>query len=140
MLPLKAKSTDLARHTDGGAAWKTPWTNRDLAPYALPKENENQYYILMQHPTPAAAIPELLPTLATLRVGQQGHVMAIDTIQDDANNMDERLMEMGLTPGTPVRIIHCGPFGDPIQLWVRGYMLSLRREDAQRIRIARVAP
>lgn len=47
-----------------------------------------------------------------------------------------RLLEMGLTPGVSVRVVAHAPLGDPLELEVRGYRLSLRRSDAARIAIA----
>lgn len=51
----------------------------------------------------------------------------------EAGSLGERLMEMGLTPGTWVRLVRCGMWGDPMQLELRGYMLSLRRAQARNI-------
>ena len=42
---------------------------------------------------------------------------------------------MGLTPGTRVTVTRAAPFGDPIEVWVRGYALSLRRKEAARIEL-----
>ena len=50
-----------------------------------------------------------------------------------------RLVDMGLTPGTEVKLIKIAPFGDPLELRVRGYSLSLRKEDAGKIEVE-VAP
>lgn len=44
-----------------------------------------------------------------------------------------RLMEMGLLPGTPVSVTRRAPFGDPIELRVRGYSLSIRAAEAHRV-------
>ena len=44
-----------------------------------------------------------------------------------------RLLEMGLTPGAMVRILGRAPFGDPVELEVRGYRLSIRRAEAARV-------
>ena len=44
-----------------------------------------------------------------------------------------RLMEMGLTPGVDVKVIHAAAFGGPLQISVRGYQLSLRREEASAV-------
>ncbi|MBM3901718.1 MAG: ferrous iron transport protein A [Verrucomicrobia bacterium] len=44
-----------------------------------------------------------------------------------------RLLEMGLLVGTPVEIVRFAPMGDPIELKVRGYHLSLRRHEADQI-------
>lgn len=46
-----------------------------------------------------------------------------------------RLLDMGLIPKTKVKIIKVAPMGDPIELSVRGYELSIRIEDAQKIDI-----
>jgi Fe2+ transport system protein FeoA len=47
-----------------------------------------------------------------------------------------RLMEMGLVPGAPVRVKKAAPFGGPIQIQVGGYLLSIRRNEAKRLRVA----
>jgi Fe2+ transport system protein FeoA len=44
-----------------------------------------------------------------------------------------RLLEMGMTLGTHIRVIRVAAFGGPIDVWVRGYQLSLRREEAMLI-------
>jgi len=46
-----------------------------------------------------------------------------------------RLMEMGLTPGAEVQIIRFAPLGDPIEIEVRGYRLSLRKREAEGIQV-----
>ena len=48
-----------------------------------------------------------------------------------------RLMELGLVPGTVVRVVRRAPFGDPIELVVRGVHLSLRRSEARLIHVER---
>jgi ferrous iron transport protein A len=48
-----------------------------------------------------------------------------------------RLLEMGLTPGVVVRVVGRAPFGDPLELEVRGYRLSIRRAEASRMTIDR---
>ena len=45
-------------------------------------------------------------------------------------------MEMGLLPGTPVRVVRVAPLGDPIELRVRNYALSLRRAEASNIAVS----
>ncbi len=44
-----------------------------------------------------------------------------------------RLMEMGLLVGTPVELVRFAPLGDPVEIKVRGYHLTLRRSEAERI-------
>ena len=48
-----------------------------------------------------------------------------------------RLLEMGLTPGVVVSVVGRAPFGDPLELEVRGYRLSIRRAEASRMTIDR---
>lgn len=47
------------------------------------------------------------------------------------------LLEMGLIDGTPVRLVKTAPLGDPLQICVRGYHLSLRRSEACLIEVRR---
>ena len=51
-----------------------------------------------------------------------------------------RLLDMGLIPKTTVRVEKVAPLGDPIELRVRGYSLSLRKEDARNIEVEVKAP
>jgi ferrous iron transport protein A len=44
-----------------------------------------------------------------------------------------RLREMGLLVGTPITLIRCAPFGDPIEIKVRGYHLTLRKSEAEHV-------
>lgn len=44
-----------------------------------------------------------------------------------------RLLEMGLTPGTTVKVINVAPFGDPIEIEVRQSRLSIRRYEAEKV-------
>jgi len=46
-----------------------------------------------------------------------------------------RLLEMGLLPGTAVRVVRRAPLGDPIELRLRNYSLSIRREEAALIEV-----
>ncbi|RME70400.1 MAG: ferrous iron transport protein A [Verrucomicrobia bacterium] len=46
-----------------------------------------------------------------------------------------RLREMGLTPGTAIRLVRRAPLGDPIEIEVRGYLLSLRKAEAERVEV-----
>jgi ferrous iron transport protein A len=71
------------------------------------------------------------PSLATVAVGGQARVA--DISGDDAVSL--RLLEMGLTPGTAVRVVGRAPLGDPLELELRGYRLSLRRAEAARVAV-----
>ena len=72
-----------------------------------------------------------MTTLADLVEGQSAVVA--DVIGDDA--VAQRLMEMGLTDGEPVRLIGFAPMGDPIEFSLRGYRLTLRKSEAQRVTV-----
>ena len=83
--------------------------------------------------TPGAGDGAPVPpaTLADLAVGAEARVASVDAAGPAA-----RLLEMGLTPGATVRVVRTAPLGDPIEVRVRGYFLSVRREDARRVRLA----
>lgn len=49
----------------------------------------------------------------------------------------KRLMEMGVVPGVVVRVVKSAPFGDPLEVRVRGYNLAMRRSEAQIIEVER---
>jgi ferrous iron transport protein A len=65
-------------------------------------------------------------TLDSLQPGETAVVQSIDG-EPEAN---ARLMEMGLLPGTPIQVVRYAPLGDPIEIMLRGYHLSLRRAEA----------
>ena len=71
--------------------------------------------------------------LADLQVGQQARVVRVE----GADEISLRLLEMGLTPGTTVRCLGRAPLGDPLEFEVRGYRLSVRKSEAERVEIAR---
>jgi ferrous iron transport protein A len=47
-----------------------------------------------------------------------------------------RLREMGLLPGTRIKLVRRAPLGDPIEIEVRGYHLSLRRVEAEQVQVS----
>ena len=65
-------------------------------------------------------------TLDTLAPGEAGIIAHLEGDPGVAR----RLMELGLVPGTEVRMVRRAPLGDPIELSVRGVHLSLRRSEA----------
>jgi ferrous iron transport protein A len=69
--------------------------------------------------------------LSELRAGATGHVRRVEGIDD----IGQRLLEMGLTPGTAVRMVGTAPLGDPLELEVRGYRLSVRKLEAARVEV-----
>lgn len=77
------------------------------------------------------APPARSESLAGLRTGTAARVT--DVVGSDATAI--RLLEMGLTPGVVVRVVGRAPLGDPLELEVRGYRLSLRHAEAARVAI-----
>ena len=70
-------------------------------------------------------------TLDTLPIGQQAVITAVR----GEGLLRCRHLDMGLIPKTTVRVEKVAPLGDPIELRVRGYALSLRKEDARNISV-----
>ena len=73
----------------------------------------------------------VIMTLRELIPGESGTVTSIG----EKGPMRRRLMDMGVTPGTSVKVIKVAPLGDPIEINIRGYELSLRKDEAQNIMI-----
>lgn len=72
-------------------------------------------------------------TLEELAPGESGIILRAG---NEKGPVKRRLVDMGLTPGTEITVRKIAPFGDPIEINVRGYELSLRREDAAQIAMA----
>jgi Fe2+ transport system protein FeoA len=70
-------------------------------------------------------------TLAQLSVGASGKVVRVNQLDE----VSARLLEMGLTPGVDVEVLGTAPLGDPIELALRGYRLSIRRSEAARVEV-----
>lgn len=54
------------------------------------------------------------------------------------NAVRRRIMEMGITKGTEIKLVKTAPLGDPIEVEVRGYELSIRKNDAESIEVGGV--
>ncbi len=67
--------------------------------------------------------------LAGLKPGEKGKITAIGTI----GPMKRRLMDMGVLVGEEVRVLKVAPLGDPIEVTVKNYSLSLRKKEAEGI-------
>ena len=72
-----------------------------------------------------------MTTLDTLSENQRAQI--VDVIGDDGIAI--RLLEMGLTDGEEIELIGFAPLGDPIEFLVRGYRISLRKNEAQRVQV-----
>jgi ferrous iron transport protein A len=67
--------------------------------------------------------------LTSLEVGQRAVVTEIKVPAEHRG----RILEMGLLVGTPIELVRFAPLGDPVEIKVRGYNLSLRKHEAEQI-------
>ena len=70
-------------------------------------------------------------TLAEVAVGGRAKIITVA----GSDGIAIRLLEMGLTPGVDIALIGTAPLGDPLELEIRGYRLSVRRSEAQRVEV-----
>ncbi len=75
----------------------------------------------------------MLSRLSELAVGQRARVVAVDA----GDEVGQRILEMGLTPGSDVRLAGAAPLGDPLVFEIRGYRLSLRKAEAALVEVER---
>lgn len=73
--------------------------------------------------------------LDKLQIGKKGIIKSVE----GEGSLRRRLLEMGLTPNTAVMVRKMAPLGDPIELHLRSYELTIRKEDARKIEIMEVA-
>jgi ferrous iron transport protein A len=73
-----------------------------------------------------------MPSLDQLRVGQRARIQSLSGI----DNLLQRLMEMGLLEGEEIEVLAIAPLGDPVEIRVRDYRLSLRRREAASIAVS----
>lgn len=71
-------------------------------------------------------------TLTNLPVGSDARVISVS----GTGRVTRRLMEMGVVPGVEVRVVKTAPFGDPIEVRVRGYSLAMRRTEADSVEVS----
>ena len=72
--------------------------------------------------------------MTTLRQAKVGDTVTVVKLHGEGA-VKRRLMDMGITKGTAVHIRKVAPLGDPIEVTVRGYELSLRKADAEMIEV-----
>ena len=83
---------------------------------------------------PKRTIRKLTMTLADLAKGESRTVLSVN----GESLVTRRLMEMGVIPGVAVRMVKSAPFGDPLEINVRGYSLALRRNEAESVELEQV--
>src|SRR5437870_8833420 len=72
-----------------------------------------------------------MPSLDQLEIGQCARIMGVA----GGDALGQRLLEMGLLEGEPVEVLGFAPLGDPMELRLRDYRLSLRKREAARVRV-----
>ena len=70
-----------------------------------------------------------MKTLKDIKVGSSATVVKLE----GEGAIKRRIMDMGITKGTQILVKKVAPLGDPLELTVRGYQLSIRKEDAGKI-------
>ncbi len=72
-----------------------------------------------------------MKTLGDVKVGKSARIVKLH----GEGAVRRRIMDMGLTKGTQITVRKVAPLGDPIEITVRGYELSLRKADAEMVEI-----
>jgi ferrous iron transport protein A len=71
---------------------------------------------------------------STLDEASRGAAVRVVAVEGPPS-VAQRLLEMGLTQGAVVSVVRAAPLGDPLEVSVRGYRLSVRRGDARHVRV-----
>ncbi len=72
--------------------------------------------------------------LGELKIGERAQVLTVAGVDE----VSVRLLEMGLTPGVALELIGIAPLGDPLELELRGYRLSVRKREADLVEVQRL--
>lgn len=73
--------------------------------------------------------------MRTLKDAKPGETVRVEKLTGEGA-LKRRIMDMGLTKGTEVRVRKVAPLGDPVEITVRGYELSIRKSEAENIVVA----
>ena len=76
-------------------------------------------------------------TLRDMRVGDLARVAGFDA---GGRGYRKKLLAMGLTPGTEFSVTRVAPLGDPVEINVRGYAMTLRKDEARMLSVKRIEP
>jgi ferrous iron transport protein A len=76
-------------------------------------------------------------SLGDMAVGDKGQVVRL--VRGNRSYRD-KLLSMGLLPGTEFRVPRVAPLGDPVEINVRGYAMTLRKDEAKMLTVRRVEP
>jgi ferrous iron transport protein A len=84
---------------------------------------------------PKTNMPEVRTFLREIPIGKVGKVVGYDQV---LRGYKGKLLSMGLTPGTEFTVIRVAPLGDPVEIQVRGFHLSLRKQEADALIVEEV--
>lgn len=73
-------------------------------------------------------------TLDMLKIGEEGVIASVNEMDED-KSLRNHLLDMGLIPRTRVMVRKVAPMGDPIEIHLRGYELTLRLDEARQIEV-----
>lgn len=74
-------------------------------------------------------------SIQNMKIGESGRIIGFGTT---AKSYRKKLLAMGLTPGVEFQVSRYAPMGDPIEIKIRGFSLSLRKEEAAGLLIERI--
>lgn len=73
--------------------------------------------------------------LANLKVGEKAQVVGYKVTNE---SYLKKILSMGLTNGAEIKVVKVGPLGDPIEIEIRGFKLSLRKKEAEILKLRRI--
>ena len=73
--------------------------------------------------------------MTTLNKLTPGMTAVVTKVNGKDRLLRRHILEMGVTPGTEITLVKTAPLGDPLELYLRGYTMTLRKEDAARIEV-----
>ena len=72
-----------------------------------------------------------MKTLRDVKIGKSGRILKVH----GEGALRQRILDMGVTKGTEIKVLKMAPFGDPLEVTVRGFQLSLRKAEAACIEV-----
>lgn len=76
-----------------------------------------------------------MTTISELKVGDRAKVAGFT---ETGRGYRSKLLTMGLTPGAEIAVVRVAPMGDPVEIRVRGFSLSLRKEEAAALKVEKL--
>lgn len=73
--------------------------------------------------------------MSTLDNIKEGQTVEVVKVHGEGSSLRRRLLDMGITPNTKLTFVRSAPLGDPIELNVRGYSLTIRKSDATLVEV-----